>query len=238
MHPGAAHVLEGDLLAHHHLGHPRAAQVHRGVALDHDDEVGEGGDVGTAGRARAEEAADLRHLAGQGDLVVEDPPRAAATREHLDLVGDAGTRGVDEPEDRQLLAQGHLGGPHDLLDGARAPRAGLDGRVVGDDDRGPTVDGAPSGDHAVGRQAGGRGVGVARVLDEAALVEQQRDPVAHVELALGVELGLRLLRRRRRGQVCRGEPLADVGHLGVGTTIGANGERGRAGGLGRGHGGT
>ena len=153
VHPGAAHLLERHLLPDDHLRHARAAEVHRGVALDHDDDVGERGDVGAAGRRRPEQAADLRHLARQRDLVVEDPPGAAAAREHLDLVGDPRAGGVDEPEDRQLLAQRHLGGPHDLLDGAGAPRAGLDGRVVGDDDRRPAVDGAAPGDDAVGRAA-------------------------------------------------------------------------------------
>ena len=112
-----------------------------------------------------------------------------------------------------------------------APGAGLDGRVVGDDDRGATVDRATAGDHAVGRQPGLQGVGVAAVLDEGPLVEEQGDAVADVDLALRVELGLCLVgarwpRRRRprarrartsatRGSAVRWESV--VKRLGAGT---------------------
>ncbi len=219
VHAGPAHLLQADLLPHDHLGHAGAAEIHRRVPLDHDDDVGEAGDVGTAGRAGAEEAADLGHLARERDLVVEDPPGAATTGEEVDLVGDAGAGGVDEPEDRQLLAQRRLGGPDDLLHGSRAPGAGLDRGVVGDDDRRPPVDLAPAGDHPVGGQPLRRGVGVATVLDEGALVEEQGDPVADVHLALGVELGLRLLRRTCRGRVGRLETLPQVLHAGVGVGV-------------------
>ena len=55
-----------------------------------------------------------------------------------------------------LVAQRGLGEPHDLLDGARAPRPGLHRRVVGHDaDRAP-VDPADAGDDAVGGQVVGR----------------------------------------------------------------------------------
>ena len=154
VHARAAHLLQRHLLADDHLGHPRRAEVHRGVALDHDHDVAERRDVRAAGGGRAEQAADLRHLARQRDLVVEDAPGAAAAGEQRDLVGDARPGGVDEPEDRQLLGERPLGDADDLLDGARAPRAGLDRRVVRDDERGTSVDQALAGDHAVGRQPG------------------------------------------------------------------------------------
>ena len=185
-----------DLLADDHLGHARRAEVHRGVALDHDHDVAEGRDVGAAGGGRPEQAADLRHLARQRDLVVEDPSGAAPPREQRHLVGDPRAGRVDQPEDRQLLGQRPLGDPDDLLDRARAPRAGLDGRVVRDDEGGPAVDQALPGDHAVGGQVRAERVGELAVLDEAAVVEQQRDAVAHVELVLRSQLRRRLLRRR------------------------------------------
>ncbi len=100
VHARPAHLLERDLLADHHLGHARRAEVHRGVALAHDHDVAEGRDVGAAGGARAEQHADLRHHAGEFDLVVEDPPRAAPPREHPDLLGDAGSGRVDEVDNR------------------------------------------------------------------------------------------------------------------------------------------
>ena len=61
--------------------------------------------IGAASGARAEQAADLRHLAGQGDLVVEDPPGTPPAREEVDLVGDPRTGAVDEPEHRQLVLE-------------------------------------------------------------------------------------------------------------------------------------
>ena len=51
VHPRAAHLLERDLLADHHLGHARRAEVHRGVAVAHDHDVAEGRDVRAAGGA-------------------------------------------------------------------------------------------------------------------------------------------------------------------------------------------
>ena len=80
------------LLPDHHLGHARRAEVHRGVALDHEHDVAERRDVRAARGRRAEQAAHLRHLARQPHLVVEDAPRAAPAREQLDLVGDARAR--------------------------------------------------------------------------------------------------------------------------------------------------
>jgi hypothetical protein len=81
---------------------------------------------------------------------VEDAPGAAPPGEQLHLIGDARAGGVDQPDDRQLLAECGLGGPDDLFDRAGAPRACLDRRVVGDDDHRATVDVADAGDHAVG----------------------------------------------------------------------------------------
>ena len=65
VHARAAHLLERDLLADHHLGHARRAEVHRGVALAHDHHVAERRDVRAAGGARAEQHAHLRHDARQ-----------------------------------------------------------------------------------------------------------------------------------------------------------------------------
>ncbi len=149
VHPGAAHLLERRLLADHHLGHPRRAEVHGGPALDHDDDVAERRDVGPAGRRGAHETADLGHPARQAHLVVEDLARPSPPGEQIDLVGDAGSGGVDEVEDRQQLVVGGLEGTDDLLHGEPAPRAGFHGRVVRDHDDRPAVDEAAPGDDPV-----------------------------------------------------------------------------------------
>ena len=152
VHARAAHLLERDLLADHHLGHARRAEVHRRVLLDHEDDVAERRDVGAARRRRAEQQADLRHGAGELDLVVEDAPGVAPPREHVDLIGDARARRVDQVEERDAQPRRRLLDAHDLLDGARAPRAGLHRRVVGHDrDRAP-VHAPDARDDAVGGQ--------------------------------------------------------------------------------------
>ena len=83
-------------------------------------------------------AGETHRLSGRSQdqrLVHFSGPAGAATPgEHLDLVGDAGTGRVDEPEDGQLLAQRHLGGAHDLLDrclGAQVARRQRRRVVVG-----------------------------------------------------------------------------------------------------------
>ena len=183
------------------------AEVHRGVALDHDHDVAERRDVGAAGGATARTGSrsaapcptarpgcgrSARRRGGRGTASTWSVIRAPA--ESI------------EPEDRQLLAQRRLGDPDDLLDRPRAPRAGLHRRVVGDDERRPAVDQAPPGDHAVGRQAGGRARWLAgRPRRSVPSSNEQRDPVAHVELVLRGQLGRRrsggadASRRARRG---------------------------------------
>ena len=188
MHAGAAHLLQRGDLADDHLGHAGRAQVHRGVALDHDHDVAEGRDVGAARGRGAEQAADLGHPARQPDLVVEDVAGAATAGEELHLVGDAGAGRVDEPEHRQLVPEGQLGEADDLLDGAGAPGARLHRRVVGHHGHGPAVHGAGAGHHPVGGEVLGRGVGQEGVLDEGAVVQEQGQPVPHEQLVLALEL--------------------------------------------------
>src|SRR4030095_15031448 len=78
---------------------------------------------------------------------------------------------------------------HDLLDRLLAPRAGLDRVVVGHDADGTAADRAAAGEHA----GGGRvGLGIAGeqpvLLELGARIEEELEPVAHEELALGAEL--------------------------------------------------
>ena len=228
VHPGAAHLLERDLLADDHLGHARAAEVHRRVALDHDDEVAEARDVGPARRRLGPNRQQICGTLPDSATwlwKMRPAPRRPGNISTWSVIR-APAR-VDEPEDRQLLAQRHLGGPHDLLDGARAPRAGLDGRVVGDDDRRPAVDGAAPGDHAVGRQPGGQRVGVAAVLDERCPRRTAgRSGRARRACPGASSFALAFSGGAGRGAVCRGEPLAETGHRRVGAGVGADRERG------------
>ena len=209
MHLGPAHLLQGHGFADHHLRHPRRAQVHRGVAVAHDHDVAEGGDVGAAGGARPEEQADLRHLAGEPHLVVEDPPGAAAAGEHLHLVGDPRPGRVDQVDHRQLQAQRPFLDAEDLLDRLRPPGAGLDRGVVGHQGDAAAVDRGQAGDDAVGPEALLVPVGQGGLLDEGAGVDQPLDPLAHRQLALLLGLLVVALRPPGEGGL---ERLREVGH--------------------------
>ena len=142
VHARPAHLVERDVLADHDLGHAGRAEVHRRVALDHEHDVAERGNVRTARGRRTEQATHLRHLARQAHLVREDAARAPAPGKQVDLVGDARAGGVDEIHHRQLVTQRVLGEPHDLLDGARTPRTRLHRGVVRHHAHRPTVDAA------------------------------------------------------------------------------------------------
>jgi hypothetical protein len=189
VHERPAQRLERCLLADRHLDHARAADVERGLALDHDDHVGERRQVCRARRRGTEQDAHLRDHAGELDLVVEDAPGVEPAREDLDLLGDAPAGRVDhieegDPEPGRLFLDAH-----DLLDRLLAPRAGLDRVVVGHDADGTGPDRADAGDNAVGGRVG---LDIASeqpvLLELGAGIEEELEPVAHEELALGPKL--------------------------------------------------
>ena len=209
MHPGPAHLLKRGLLLDHHLHHPGAAQVHRGVAVHHDHVVAERGDIGAPRRRRAEQGAQLRDRARGAHLSVKDLPGAAAAGEHVHLVGDPGACRVHQVDHRNPRGVGLLDDPDDLLDGACPPGARLDRGVVRHQRHRPAADRGGSRDHAVGGQAIGQHVGVGAVLGKAALVGEQRDPVPGKQLAVG---GGRLV---IPGSPAGGYPGPDLGKLGA-----------------------
>ena len=128
---------------------------------------------------------DLRHRARQVHLVVEDAPGVAPPGKHVELIGDARARRVDQVDQRHGQPPRRLLDAHDLLDGARAPRARLYRRVVGHHRHRATVNLAQPRHHAVGRQLGRRVVGEQPVLDKIVdVVEEQLEPLAHEQLAL------------------------------------------------------
>ena len=189
VHPRAAERLVVDLLPDGHLDHARRADVHRRLALDHDHDVGERGQVGGAGRRGSEQDADLGTDARQLHLVVEDPAGVVAAGKDADLLGDAGARGVDEIEERDLEARRLLLDADDLLDGLLAPRAGLHREVVGHHADRPAEHRADARDHAVG----GRSGSAERARSQSswncgAGVEEEAEAVADEELAFRPEL--------------------------------------------------
>jgi hypothetical protein len=113
---------------------------------------------------------------------MEDAAGAAAAWEKIDLVGDAGARGVDQVDHRDAVTQRVFDDPDDLLDGAGTPRAGLDGRVVGHDRHRPAFEGGGAGDDAVGGQVARVDVGEGAVLHKGVRVDEQPNPLAREEL--------------------------------------------------------
>jgi hypothetical protein len=189
VHAGAAEVLQRRLLPDGHLHHAWAADVERGLAVDHDDQVGQRRQVRRAGRRGPEQDAHLWHDAGELDLVVEDAARVEATGEDLDLLGDAPAGGVDEIEHRHPQPRRLLLDAHDLQHGLLAPGAGLDRVVVGHDAHHATTHAAHAGHHAVGRRVGLTMAGEQPVLFQlGAGIEQQREAIADEELPLGAQL--------------------------------------------------
>jgi hypothetical protein len=115
---------------------------------------------------------------------VEDLAGATPAREEVDLVGDASAGRVDQIDHRYAGLNGALDDADDLFDRAGAPGARLDRRVVRHQADLAAVDPGDPGDHTIGGQSVGQAVGIEPVLDEGALVDQQRDPFAGEELAL------------------------------------------------------
>lgn len=198
MHVGAAEAVLGDLLAGHRAHHVGAGDEHlRGLA-DHEDEVGQGGAVGRAAGAGTEHDRDLRDDTGGLGVALED---AAVAGQRGDALLDTGTGAVVERHQRRTGLDGHV---HDLVDlggVGLAQRAAEDPEVVRVGEHGPAVHGAPAGDHAVGvgllgLQAEARRPVPPQRLDlvERTLVQQQLDPLARRQLALGT--------------LCFGRPLA------------------------------
>ena len=189
VHPRAAERLVVDLLPDGHLDHARRADVHRRLALDHDHDVGERGQVRRAGRRGSEQDADLGNDARELHLVVEDAAGVVAAGEDADLLGDPGARRVHEVDQRDLQARRLLLDADDLLDRLLAPGAGLHREVVGHHADRPAQHRAHARDHAVGGRVGLGGAGEEPVLLElGAGVEEEAEAVADEELALRPEL--------------------------------------------------
>ena len=118
--------------------------------------------------------------------------RALRAGEGARLLGEEEAGAVDEVDDRQAQAQGHLLGALDLLGCARPPGAGGDGVVVGDDDDPALVDLGEAGDDTgSGRLLAGEVLAIVHegpdLAHGRALVLQGLDALAGCELALGVD---------------------------------------------------
>ena len=191
--PCAPQLLEGDLLAGDCLDHIGPGDEQMAGAFDLEHEVG---DRRRIDRPPCTWPHDHRYLWDHprgSDVSLEDPP-VPVQRGHSLL--DAGPARVLEPDHRDPHLEGHV---HDLADlvryrPAQAPAEHRE--VLGEDEHGPPVDGAPSGYHRVAGRAGLLDAKAARLvadehvdLFERALVEQQLDPLAGGQLPLLVLTG-------------------------------------------------
>ena len=194
VHPRAAELLLGDVLADRSAHQMRAGERHRSPPGHHRHEVGEPGNVGGTGGARPHQRGDLRDHPRVDHLLAEQLPRPGKQRS--DRLLDARAGRIEQPDHRDALGQRQLAQPGDLQLPGHAHRAGHHREVVGGDRGQPTVDLAVPGDHPVGgrfatvhRPLGRVGSAMDAQFDERAVVDQQRDPLARGQLLGGVLRG-------------------------------------------------
>ena len=213
-------LLVGDLLVGDRLHHLRTGHVHVGAVLHHEDEVGHGGRVHRAARARTHDERDLGDDPGGEHVALKDL-RISAERGHAFL--DPRAARVVQADDRGAHLDRVVHDLADLLGVRLGERAAEHREVLAEHEHEPAVDGAVSGDHAVAGHPPFRHAEVdAAVLDEhvpfleRAGVEQHLDPLARGQAAL------RVLRRDTGrspalpGRVAlRLEGLDDVRHAGA-----------------------
>ncbi len=192
----SAELLELHLLAGHGLDHVGAGDEHVRGLLHHEDEVGHGGRVDGAARARAHDQRDLRDHAGALH-VAHEHVAVGAERDHALL--DARAARVVDADHRAADLGRQIHDLHHLLGHHLAQRAAEHGEVLGEDAHRAAVDRAVAGDHGVAPglvllhpELGGAVAHERVQLLEGARVEQLLDPLASRELAPGVLLLLRL----------------------------------------------
>ena len=182
----------GDL-ADRALHQVRSAQAHEAGAFDHNNDVGQRGQVGSTGDAHAHHGGDLRDLqaAAHERVVVEDPRGSISAGENAVLIRKVHAGGIDQVDDRDAIAHGDFLGAQDFRNRFGPPRAGLHCGIVGDDHGGASFDAADAGDDA-------RGGSLAVIFiegdqqsdfeEESAGVDQFGDPFARGELPFAMLL--------------------------------------------------
>ncbi len=210
----AAELLHRHVLAGDGLDDVGAGDEHVGGLVDHDREVGDRGGVDVPAGAGAHDHRDLRDHPRRVHVAPED---LAVEPERDDTLLDAGAGALVDADDRAAGLDGEVHHLGDLLAVDLAQRPAEDGEVLGEHAHLAAVDGAVAGHHAVAvrpvllQPERHRAVpGQLVELDEGALVEEQRDPLARGLAALGVLLLDRLRRPGVHGLV---EPPVEVGQL-------------------------
>ena len=188
----AAEVFLRHLLVGHGLDDVRAGDEHVARALDHQDEVGDGGRVHGAAGARPQDAADLRDDAARQGVPEED---VGVAGERLDALLDARAARVVEADDRRADLDREIHHLADLLGVGAAQAPAEDGEVLREDEHLAPVDQAVAGDHAVAEdllllhaEVGAPVHHEPPDLDEAARIDEQIDALARRQLSAFVLL--------------------------------------------------
>ena len=180
----------GHRLVRHRLHHVGAGDEHVGAVLHHEDEVGHRRRIDRAAGAGPHDQRHLRHHARGQHVALE---HLGIAGERGDALLDARAAAVIEADHRRAHLHRLVHDLADLLGMGLRQRAAEDGEVLAEDEDQPAVDRAVAGDHAVARDLLLRHAEIrGAVLDEhvpfleGAGVEQQLEPLARGELALGV----------------------------------------------------
>ena len=140
----AAERRHVDVLAGDTANDVGAGDEHAAVRRHHDD-VGQRRPVGGAACGEADDHRDLRDIARRPDHRLE---HQADRVQRLDALGEPGTAGVPDADDRALLLDGGVVGVDDVGTALDAHRATHDGAVGAEGDGADTVDGARRGEDA------------------------------------------------------------------------------------------
>ena len=143
---GAAELLFCDFLVRNGLDDVWARHEHIARVFDHDDEVGDGGRVDGAARARSHDRGDLRHHAGR-DRVAKKNVGVAAERGHAFLNARA-TR-IVQAHDRRAQLHREVHDLHDLRGVGLGEGSAEDGEVLRERKHLASVDQTMAGDEAV-----------------------------------------------------------------------------------------
>ena len=160
---------------------------HVAGAVHHEDEIGDGGRIDRAARARAHDGGDLRHHAA-GQRVAQEDIGVAGQRHHALL--DARAAGIVQADHGRAGLQRQVHDLADLLRVGFGERAAEDGEILREDVDQAAVDAAVAGDEAVAGNALLVHAEIAAAVRdqlvqflEGAFVEQQFDALARGELA-------------------------------------------------------
>ena len=139
------HLLAGDGLDHIWTGYEHVTCV-----ANHENEVGHCRGIDRTTGARAQDHADLWNDAGRSDIA---PENSAEGCQRNNTFLDARSTSVVEADHGRADAFGQVHHLVDLLAEHLAERAAENGEVLAEHDDLAPLDGAPTGDHAVGEGA-------------------------------------------------------------------------------------